>query len=149
MEGERIHAGAQRSPQKRAQRVGYDLDGVICTDPTDRLVGMFDTPMLGILAVRWHHHRAALLHTPLPGAWIITGRLECDRESTRAWLHRRRIYNPVLMNPWTPERGTDWKALCIATMGIGHYVESDQRVADELRERLPYCTVTTPREELP
>ena len=123
---------------------GYDLDGAICNDPTDWLVTKFDLPIVGILAVRWHHASARLLAKPDPNSVIITGRLEVDYLSTVKWLHRHGINIPIFMNPWTPAQGTDWKACVIENLGLKRYTESDASVANELANRLPNVEVLTP-----
>lgn len=133
----------QQSRERRSQRVGYDMDGVVCTDP-EGVAAWLMRGVLFPLGLYWHQNNARLLHVPGPTSIIITGRLRADADRTRHWLQAHDIHVPVAYNPWTPRDAVRWKAVAITLTGVTHYVESDPAVAAELRRVLTEVEITCP-----
>lgn len=126
-----------------ARRAGWDLDGVICENPTvpDSSPG-------------WHGWMAAAPPLMLPRGGrvplIATARLESWREPTEAWLRRYGVEHELLVM-WpgsradrTPEAVARFKAAAATAAGVDQFVESELPLARLIAAQAPGLRVICP-----
>jgi hypothetical protein len=118
------------------ERMGFDMDGVICTDILPSQIGKIDPEP------RYLPRNAEVT--------IITGRLERDRAETEDWLERYGVKaKRLIMFPGSdadrakPRAISDYKAREFNKLDLDWFVESDKRQAPEIAERTGAWVICT------
>lgn len=116
--------------KKNAYSYGFDLDGVLCRDPTQHendkgpeLINFYKTAPLKFRS------EATL-------GFIITNRLEQHREVTETWLKNNNIkYKQLIMKEDPKEPHIDHKIRKILKVNPDLFVESDVRQAEAINKK--------------
>ena len=112
----------------RLPRWGFDMDGVLCRDPTR------DENDRGLNYERFLREVRPMFIPRRPVGVIVTCRQDRYRAQTEAWLRAHGIeYGELVMSPKT--RGTSkglWKAGHIAGRKIEFFFESERKQAEEI-----------------
>lgn len=131
----------------RLDRWAFDLDGVLCRDPTN---AENDD---GQRYLKFIEGAEPAFVPQRPIGHIVTGRLEKYRPQTEAWLRRRKIsFASLTMMPYATKaermaaggRG-QWKAEVARGLGVELFLESDAKQAGIIKHRLGipvWCTAT-------
>jgi hypothetical protein len=116
----------------------FDMDGVICHDPT-----AFDDD--GVAYIN-DLSNAVLKHRPIKPRMILTHRLERHRHITESWLHRHGIFPEALVmapHDTASDRRADpdilsgaWKARHYWDSGANVMIESHDKWASRIRDQL-------------
>lgn len=135
----------------RLPRWGFDLDGVLCRDPTN--VENDDGPRY----MDFLYRAEPLLLPTRPIGHIVTGRLERYRAQTEAWLSTHGVtYDSLTMMPYPTkaarmeamrERGGrgGWKAEHVKRLGVELFIESSRKQAGIIARETGtpvFCTET-------
>ena len=120
-------------------RVGYDLDGVICNEPSYVCKAFNWNINLGIKL----RHIQKATHIPKIKGYIITGRPEIDRTITESWLERETIeYIDLYMaDRISLPYSIKFKASKINELKLETYIESEKDNAELLQLLCPGCVI--------
>ena len=118
---------------ERLNTVAFDMDGVLCRDPTQHENDK------GPKLIEYYKTAPAKFLPSAPVAFIITNRLERNREYTEQWLADNGVeYGQLIMKENEKEGHIEHKVRKIQMVSdqISMYVESDTRQARLIAERV-------------
>ena len=129
--------------------IGYDMDGVIAWEGKVLDLCFLLSPKLGVL-VRDRSMLVPPLYDVVDVGAIVTGRPECDRQTTERWLARHCIPHTALYmsNTFSTIKAITHKAKTIDDLGITLFVESDEHQAELIQRLCPSTRVLLPSDAL-
>lgn len=116
----------------------YDIDGVICPEPVWLKFLYRVAPQIAVFLRGWLKPQFKPREEYF---FVFTDRPRCDSASTMKWLNKHDIVPSGFSFAEKPGDGGKNKAKRINDWKVTEFIESDEEIAEYLRQECPQCEI--------